>query len=407
MDAPQHIRIADYHYTLPDERVARHPLPERDASRLLTFRAGDISDHTFTDLPRLLPEGTCLVFNDTKVIHARMRFITPDGHTVEVFCLAPADGTDPVLAFTAHGTATWQCMVGNNRRWKQGPLQRTLEMADGRELILRVERMERVGGEFTVRFGWTPANVPFSDVVERFGTLPIPPYLNRATEADDELRYQTVYARHAGSVAAPTAGLHFTDRVMDALAAKGIAQARLTLHVGAGTFRPVKSDTMAGHEMHAERISVHVQVLRQLIGCHSLIPVGTTSARTLESVYWTGVRILLGEWDGDALLVDQWDPYRLAQGPALPQAQDALTAVQQWLLSRGLDRLEGHTRLLIAPGYRFRVCRGLITNFHQPGSTLLLLVAALIGPDWRRVYHHALAHGYRFLSYGDSSLLLP
>lgn len=406
MDAPQHIRIADYHYDLPDERVAKFPLPERDASKLLRFGDGAVSDHAFTDLPDLLSEGTLLVFNDTKVIHARMRFETTEGHMVEVFCLAPADGADPAVAFASTGTATWQCMVGNNRRWKYGPLQRSLQLDNGKMLTLSVERMERVGGEFAVHFTWTPAEVPFSEVVERFGTLPIPPYLNRDTEAADELRYQTVYARHEGSVAAPTAGLHFTERVMDALAAKGIGQARVTLHVGAGTFRPVKSDTMAGHEMHAERISVGMDTLRQLAAAQLIVSVGTTSARSIESVYWAGVRLMRGEWDGDALLVDQWDPYRLAADGTLPDAATAISALMDWLKGRDLNRLEGFTRLLIAPGYRFRVCHGLITNFHQPGSTLLLLVAALLGPDWRTVYHHALTNGYRFLSYGDSSLLM-
>ena len=406
MSAPQDIRIADYEYVLPDERVARYPLPERDASKLLRYDYGAVTDHVFTELPDLLEPGTLLVFNDTKVIHARMRFDTPDGHTVEVFCLAPADGTDPTIAFTATGTATWQCMVGNNRRWKHEPLQRTLGTEGADLLTLSVERLEKVGGEFSVQFSWTPASVPFSEVVERFGTLPIPPYLNRETEADDELRYQTVYARHEGSVAAPTAGLHFTQQVMDRLASKGMAQARVTLHVGAGTFRPVKSDTMQGHEMHAERISVDVNTLRQLAGTNKTLPVGTTSARTLESVYWAGVRLLQGEWNGDPLLVDQWDPYRLAAAGSLPDARTAINALIGWLESRDLHKLEGFTRLLIAPGYTFRVCRGLITNFHQPGSTLLLLVAALLGPDWRKVYDHALANGYRFLSYGDSSLLM-
>ena len=402
---PRQLRIQDFRYDLPAARIAPEPLPDRAGSRLLVYRGGVITDKTFRDLPAELPAGSLLIFNDTRVVRARLLAQRPTGGQVELFCLepvAPHRALEPALQQT--GSATWRCLVGNGRRWKSGPVQLDFE-ADGQPATLWAERRPAEGGgDSLVDFRWEPAPLPFAEVLRAAGHLPLPPYLHRPDTPQDAVRYQTVYAAHEGAVAAPTAGLHFTPEVLAALAARGVTSGHLTLHVGAGTFQPVKAETMADHPMHAEPLIVQASLLRQLLAHRAgpVIAVGTTSLRTLESLYWLGAA--LAHDPAAPLEVSQWQPY--AGGPEMAPAA-ALHALLAHLERTGSAAVEASTRLLIAPGYRFRLVQGLITNFHQPESTLLLLVAALLGPGWRTLYAHALAEGYRFLSYGDSSLLLP
>lgn len=392
---PQDLSIFDFTYALPEARIARHPLPQRDAARLLVRAAdGILSDHRFSELPEQLPADTLLVLNDTRVVNARIMLQRRSGARMEVLCLEPADGIPVEQAFAAQGESTWNAFIGNAKRWKVG------EEAAGPEGL----RAVRIGPE-SVRFHWEPADRPFADVLRTVGHVPLPPYMHRPAEDADRERYNTVFAAHDGSVAAPTASLHLTPDVLERLTQRGVRTTRLTLHVGAGTFLPVKSARMADHPMHREQVRVPLEALEQLVarlGCGPIVPVGTTALRTLESTYWHGVMLLQGR-GGDEMDIDQWEPY--AHGAPLPPARAALQAVIERLRTRGTDRLMGRTRLLIAPGYPFQLADGLVTNFHQPQSTLLLLVAAFIGADWRGVYAHALAHDYRFLSYGDGSLL--
>ena len=407
MLSPQQLRIQDFHYDLPAARIAPEPLPDRAASRLLISRAGALTDKTFRDLPGELPPHTLLIFNDTQVVRARLLARRPTGGAVELFCLepvAPHRALEPALQQTA--AATWRCLVGNGRRWKDGPVTLDFSFA-GQPATLRAERQAtEASGESLIDFSWEPSSLPFAEVLRAAGHLPLPPYLHRPDTAIDAVRYQTVYAAHEGAVAAPTAGLHFTPELLQELAQRGVATGHVTLHVGAGTFQPVKADAMADHPMHAEPIIVQASLLRQLLAHrpHPVIAVGTTSLRTLESLYWLGASLVRQPTQA-ALEVTQWQPYEEAEPVISPEA--ALEALLAHLDATGTDTLEASTRLLIAPGYQFRLVQGLITNFHQPESTLLLLVSALLGPAWQAVYDHALAHGYRFLSYGDSSLLLP
>ncbi|WP_151089441.1 S-adenosylmethionine:tRNA ribosyltransferase-isomerase [Hymenobacter baengnokdamensis] len=408
---PHQLRIQDFHYDLPADRIAPEPLPDRAASRLLVSRQGVISDTVFRELPGELPADSLLIFNDTRVVRARLLAQRPSGGRVELFCLepvAPHRAIEPALQQTS--ACTWRCLVGNGRRWKSGPV--SLEFTvDNQPATLWAERQAiEVGGESLVDFRWEPATLPFAEVLRAAGHLPLPPYLHRPDTATDAVRYQTVYAAHEGAVAAPTAGLHFTPELLAELAERGIATGHVTLHVGAGTFQPVKAETMADHSMHAEPIIVQASLLRQLLAHrpHPVIAVGTTSLRTLESLYWLGATLVRQPTAAAELRVTQWQPYApLAPGETDVAPEAALQALLHHLDATGSAAIEASTQLLIAPGYRFRLAQGLITNFHQPESTLLLLVSALLGPDWRRVYTHALNHGYRFLSYGDSSLLLP
>jgi S-adenosylmethionine:tRNA ribosyltransferase-isomerase len=391
-----HIHIADYCYDLPEERIARFPLERRDAARLLTCISGAIDHTRFTELPALLPENTLLVFNETKVIPARLLFRKATGAVIELFCMDPVRPGNYEQCFAATSTCEWKCVAGNLKRWKGDRL--ALPCGEG---TLQAELLERQEGYVIVRFTWD-GHRSFAQVLDQCGAVPIPPYLKRAAVAADTDRYQTVYARYRGSVAAPTAGLHFTPELLSAIAARGIASETVTLHVGAGTFRPVKSDTLAGHVMHCEPFTVTRQAL-QHISAHlgHIVAVGTTSARTLESLYWLGQQCLHGAPTGT---VTQWEPY-LTTAKATPR--EALGALLAYMEQESLETLHAATQLLIAPSYPFQVVRGLITNFHQPQSTLLLLISALIGPQWQAVYRYALAHDFRFLSYGDSSLLLP
>lgn len=414
MADPRHIAIRDYSYSLPDDRIANYPLEERDASKLLVYREGSIHDTTFLSLPEFLSSGDLLVFNETKVIHARLIFKKPTGSTIEILCLEPHDMPDPAVALRQQGSCTWKVMIGNRKRWKEAYQELMVDKGDGSSFALRAT----IYGEETtgplVQFSWEE-NITFAEVIELAGKIPLPPYFKREPETSDEERYQTVYARHDGSVAAPTAGLHFTPRVLDALAKKNIDTTFVTLHVGAGTFRPVKSELLEDHVMHEERIVVsRTSILRLLRILEEkndrpadvtgkIVAVGTTSMRTLESLYWMGVKLLSQEELDKPLTIDQWYPYEKRES-AIPPAI-ALNAIADYLAEHQLSQLVATTGIIIAPGYTFRMVDVLITNFHQPDSTLLLLVAAFTGPDWRRIYDHALANAYRFLSYGDSSVL--
>ncbi|MBX3102178.1 MAG: S-adenosylmethionine:tRNA ribosyltransferase-isomerase [Bacteroidetes bacterium] len=391
-----HLRIADYTYDLPADRIARYPLAERGGGKLLQYRDGRISDHLFAEVPSLLPSDSLLVYNDSRVIPARLHMLTHTCARIEILCLEPASApAEQVLAYP--GPCEWHCLVGNLKRWKGKPL--VVEWPGGK---LAATYVAPQGNVHRVRFEWTPDQLSFGEVLARLGQLPLPPYLNRAPEAGDAQAYQTVFAQVAGSVAAPTAGLHFTPAALQALADKGVQRCPLTLHVGAGTFLPVKSEELAGHPMHTEVFSVDRASLQQL-ATHTgpVVAVGTTTLRTLESLYWLGCQAAAGTL-GETLHWPQWAAY---DQPAHLGRQEAAGALLAYLDARKLDRLTGSTQILIAPGYRPRMAEGLFTNFHQPGSTLLLLIAAWVGEDWRRLYAHALAHGYRFLSYGDGSLL--
>lgn len=405
---PRELHIQDFHYELPAGRIAPEPLADRAASRLLVSRAGRLSDKTFRDLPGELPADSLLIFNDTRVVRARLLARRPTGGAVELFCLEPvAPHRALELALQQTDGCTWRCLVGNGRRWKDGPVSLEFSFAGQPATLWAARQAAETGGESLIDFHWQPASLPFAEVLRAAGHLPLPPYLHRPDTATDAVRYQTVYAAHEGAVAAPTAGLHFTPEVLAELAARGIATGHVTLHVGAGTFQPVKAEAMADHPMHSEPLIVQASLLRQLLAHRPrpVVAVGTTSLRTLESLYWLGTALLQNPGAAPTeLAVSQWQPY--AEGPA-PTPSEALQALLAYLDATGSAAIEARTRLLIAPGYRFRLVQGLITNFHQPESTLLLLVAALLGPGWRAVYDHALAHGYRFLSYGDSSLLLP
>lgn len=401
----KHIQIKDFHYELPEERIARYPLARRDHSKLLVYNKGEITQKHFFELPSLLPEGALLVYNNTKVIQARLHFRKATGALIEVFCLEPYAPADYALSFQQRGHVEWLCMVGNLKKWKEGTLQRTLEV-DGRTVCLKAERGACMGTSHVVRFSWDDASLRFGDLLEAVGELPIPPYLNRPTEESDKTTYQTVYSHIEGSVAAPTAGLHFTPEVLSAIDARGIERCELTLHVGAGTFRPVKSDEICDHAMHTEWISVSRDTLLRLIAHGGrAIAVGTTSVRTLESLYYIGCILHENpEASEQALHIPQWMPYET--DPAL-SAVEALQAIVAYLDRHGIEALHSATQILIAPGYRYRIVQAIVTNFHQPQSTLLLLVSAFVRGDWRRIYDYALNHDFRFLSYGDSSLLMP
>ena len=408
MHTPQQIQINEYTYALPDERIAKYPLAERDASKLLIYRGGQIRETLFRSLPDCLPDGALLVFNNTRVIRARLLFRKDTGAMIEIFCLEPALPSDYEQSFAQTDHCTWHCLVGNSKRWKSGQLHTTVTVGS-EPVTLSAERIS-VAGEAgdLVDFHWDNPCCTFSDVLEAVGVLPIPPYLHRETEAQDLQTYQTVYSKVKGSVAAPTAGLHFTPAVLAELDARGIEREEVTLHVGAGTFRPVKSDTIGGHAMHTEHFAVTRRTVDRLLAKpEHVIAVGTTSVRTLESLYYIGCALVRGGADesaDEAFTVGQWEPYD-ADAPTLT-AEEALRAILCYLDRRGMDRLWAATQIIIAPGYQFKIVRGMVTNFHQPQSTLLLLVSAFVGGDWRTIYDYALSHDFRFLSYGDSSLLL-
>ncbi|MDE6655350.1 MAG: S-adenosylmethionine:tRNA ribosyltransferase-isomerase [Muribaculaceae bacterium] len=397
---PKNLKISNFDYPLPDDRIAKHPIPQRDKCKLLEYSPSwGIRERIFSDLPDLLPEDAMLVYNNTRVINARLLFRKPSGASIEIFCLEPVAPADYAENFSSTAGCRWLCFVGNSKRWKDGAL--TMEIAVGeRTVCVRALRIEKVWNASVVEFAWDDSGLTFASVIEAAGRIPIPPYLNRDTEESDSSDYQTVYSHIDGSVAAPTAGLHFTDAVLEEVSRRGIPRRELTLHVGAGTFQPVKEDDVENHEMHSEFISVSLGLIEELASTpRKVIAVGTTSVRTLESLYHIGCLMAVGRWDGE---VPQWWPYDDAH-PCL-SVKESLDIVSGYLHEHGLTSLVASTRIIIAPGYRYRIVKGMVTNFHQPKSTLLLLVSAFIGDAWRDVYDYALAHDFRFLSYGDACL---
>lgn len=401
----RHIHISDYNYPLPDGRIAKFPIEHRDHSKLLVYRHGEVGEDVFYKLPDHLPAGALMVFNNTKVIQARMHFRKLTGALIEIFLLEPLRPADYEQMFQAAESCSWLCLVGNLKKWKDGPLVREFDV-NGHHVVLTAERVAEQRTSHEIEFRWNCADVTFADILDAAGELPIPPYLNRETQESDKRTYQTVYSKIKGSVAAPTAGLHFTESVLADIDAHGIERDEITLHVGAGTFKPVKSDEIEGHEMHTEYISVHRETLEKLLRHDAwAIAVGTTSVRTLESLYYMGLRLSKNpDLSEEELHINQWEPY---ETEATLTPAEAIACLLAFLDRNGLTVLHSSTQIIIAPGYEYKIVRMLVTNFHQPQSTLLLLVSALIGDDWRRVYDYALAHDFRFLSYGDSSLLIP
>lgn len=403
----QNINIAEYDYPLPDERIAKYPLAERDASKLLILKNNNIFENQFRNIGDYLPEKSVLVFNETKVVRARLQFVKESGAAIEVFCLEPITGNgDYQLAFSASSPVEWHCLVGNSRRWKDGALSMPLNIK-GKDVVLYAERLEKTDAYSLIRFSWEPANISFAEVLEAAGEIPLPPYLHREAEPSDRERYQTVFAKYEGSVAAPTASLHLTKPLIAKLKEQGHSIEEVTLHVGAGTFRPVATDTIGKHEMHSESIIVKKQTIEHLHDniSRTIIPVGTTSMRTIESVYWIGVILLEQGFKERNLHVNQWFPYQDRE--KLPSAKGSLEAILKYLEMHHLDALHATTALMIAPSCPIMITKALITNFHQPKSTLLLLVSALIGEKWKEAYKFALEHDFRFLSYGDSCLFIP
>ncbi len=405
MDSPKHIHISDYDYELPDGRIAKFPLSQRDQSKLLVYNKGVITQTVFSELPKFLPEKKLMVFNNTRVIQARLHFRKNTGALIEIFLLEPAVPADYEQNFQSKGSCSWYCMIGNLKKWKAGSVCRTF-MYKGMELTLVATRSEMHGTSHQVLFEWNNPDVSWAEILDLAGELPIPPYLNREAQESDKTTYQTVYSKIKGSVAAPTAGLHFTPAVLAAIDQAGIECEELTLHVGAGTFKPVKSEEIEGHEMHTEFISVKKQTVEKLIeyGAEA-IAVGTTSVRTLESLYYIGQKIHTNrDISEEKLHVSQWEPYETEASITPVQA---LKEVLGYLDRHSLPVLHSSTQIIIAPGYDYKIVKVLITNFHQPKSTLLLLVSAFLQGDWKKVYDYALGHEFRFLSYGDSSLLIP
>jgi S-adenosylmethionine:tRNA ribosyltransferase-isomerase len=398
------LQISHFNYDLPDDKIARYPLSQRDTSKLLLYRNAQLSSCTFNELPALLPQESLLLFNNTRVIHARLLFYKETGAQIEIFCLSPHAPADYALNFQQRQQCSWHCMIGNAKKWKEEALFMEVT-CDGEVCTLKAEKKEAKDGEWIVLFSWNRDGLTFSELLELAGKLPVPPYLNRPSEASDDETYQTVYSRIEGSVAAPTAGLHFTPNVMEQLQKKGIATAEVTLHVGAGTFRPVKSNIITGHTMHTEFITVERKTVEKLLNNQGkLIVVGTTSLRTVESLYYIGRKLHLHpEASAQELSVKQWEPYDEAGDSISPTR--ALQNILVYLDRQKQDRLITDTQIIIVPGYHFHYADAIITNFHQPQSTLLLLIAAFVGNDWKRIYDYALHHDYRFLSYGDSSLL--
>ncbi|MDZ4823181.1 MAG: S-adenosylmethionine:tRNA ribosyltransferase-isomerase [Flavobacteriales bacterium] len=407
MTDPRHIRIEDFDYALPQDSIAAHPLALREESKLLVYTKGILTEKKFSDLPELALDQYHFILNDTRVIHARLHFHKATGGVVEIFCLEPM-GISMEQGLEKKHECRWKCLVGGAKKWKgREVLTAAFGKLDLQELTLSAQMEEPVHDGFIIHFRWQPGHLSFSEVLEAAGIIPLPPYFNREAEASDELRYQTVFATHEGSVAAPTAGLHFTREIIETLKSNGSRISFLTLHVGAGTFKPVTSSILGEHIMHHEYFSVHRSVIEMLILSEKkIIPVGTTSLRSLESLYWLGVKLLTGKFQSEQQFsLEQWEAYEL-NDHEIPK-EESLISLLKYLDSRGEEFLCARTALLLAPGYRFRIAKGIITNFHLPKSTLILLIAALVGKDWRLIYDFALSNRYNFLSYGDSSLLLP
>ena len=403
---PKDIRIIDYNYSLPEEKIAKYPLSERHLSKLLVYEAGKMTEDTYLQLHEYLPANSLLIFNNTKVVAARLLFQKITGGNIEIFCLEPDEQyPDISTAMQQKEKVWWKCLVGGAKKWKEPYLTKTISH-NNTTITLKAKQISRGNENYTIEFAWTDVNMSFAELLYHAGLIPLPPYLNRAAEISDKERYQTIYAEHEGSVAAPTAGLHFTPTIFNQLATKNIHHQFVTLHVGAGTFKPVKTNTIAEHEMHAEFMEVSVTLIDSLLAQmpETIVCVGTTSMRSIESLYWLGVKTIQQPTISIAdLTIQQWDPYQ--ENLATINAVTALESLKNWMQKNRLKKLLTKTQIIIAPGYTFKICQGLITNFHQPQSTLLLLVSALIGTDWKRLYQHALDNNFRFLSYGDGCLL--
>jgi S-adenosylmethionine:tRNA ribosyltransferase-isomerase len=407
---PKELKIIDFSYDLPQDKIAAYPLAERDQSKLLIYKNGKIEVDTYKNIHEQLPTETLLIFNNTKVVEARILFTKDTGSTIEIFCLEPDDRyTDVTTAMLQHGKVFWKCLVGGAKKWKSETLTKTFEIKE-EKIVLDASIVEKKNDYFIIEFNWNNTSISFAELLHHAGIIPLPPYLKRSTEEADKTTYQTIYAKHDGSVAAPTAGLHFTDTIFEKFASKNIQTSYVTLHVGAGTFKPVKASKMDEHEMHAEYIDVTIETIQDLIkfSTKTIVAVGTTSLRTIESLYWMGVKLLHLKNQGEVKIsiesfsIQQWDAYEL------PQSIDttiALKTIMDWMNENEIFRIVTKTQIIIAPSYVIRVAKGLITNFHQPQSTLLLLVAAIIGDDWKKIYNFALNNDFRFLSYGDGSLL--
>ncbi len=398
----KNIKINDFTYNLPEEQIAKYPISERDNSKILIHKNGSIKEDVFRNSPNYIPENAQLVFNNTRVIHARLFFRKTTGAKIEIFCLEPVTPADYEISFQQKERVVWKCMVGNSKKWKTGVLNREVEI-DGDTIELSATKIEQEGNSFLIEFNWNKP-ISFAEIIEHTGTLPIPPYLNRETEESDEDTYQTVYAKIDGSVAAPTAGLHFTDAVLKTVAAKNIAIKEITLHVGAGTFQPVKSETISGHKMHHETVIIQKNIIEDFIENHdAIIAVGTTSVRSLESLFWLGVQLENGAFNQNNPEVLQWEPYNTE---VKISTKKSLKNIVDYLNKTNRSAIQFSTQIIILPGYKFKIISGMFTNFHQPQSTLLLLISAFLGDEWRKVYDYALAHNFRFLSYGDSNLYL-
>jgi S-adenosylmethionine:tRNA ribosyltransferase-isomerase len=404
MKGSPHINIEDYNYNLPDERIAQYPVKERDSSKLLVFRGGRISKDKFRNIHKYLPEDTLLVFNNTRVIRARLLFRKETGATIEILCLEPLVPFEYAQSFSSLSPVEWKCIVGNLKKWKSGTLTSVFDFK-GKQFKLYAEKIKPEGEAWRIRFSWSAKDLSFGEVTDATGHIPLPPYVKREDENEDNVWYQTVYSRIKGSVGAPTAGLHFSKEVLDNINNKGISSVELTLHIGAGTFRPVKVNDISQHEMHIEHFFVSKDVLETLLSFQGkIVAVGTTSVRTLESLYWLGIKIIKNpSFDDSEFLIGQWDPY---QEDVKVSLEESFKALLEHMKKRKTTTLHGATKIMIIPGYKFRVIDGMITNFHQPKSTLLLLISAWIGNDWKVIYNFAFDNNFRFLSYGDCSLLL-
>jgi S-adenosylmethionine:tRNA ribosyltransferase-isomerase len=420
---PKNISIKDYSYALPEEKIARYPLAERDASKLLIYKEGEITEDIYRNIDTHLPQKSLLIFNNTKVVEARLLFQKSSGGIIEIFCLEPHEQyPDITTAMSQQGTLLWKCLVGGASKWKRGEVLEKKIVTQNDEIVLHASYKEKRTDHFIIKLSWAPGKLTFAELLHSAGAIPLPPYIKREVETTDAERYQTIYAHHDGSVAAPTAGLHFSENIFEKLKKKNIQTDFVTLHVGAGTFKPVKSETIGEHEMHAEFIDVSIATIENIFQNldNTIVTVGTTSLRTIESLYWMGVKLANDnkQWaigngqyamgnEQETISLDQWEVYELVQdiSPSI-----ALQTLLNWMKKNQMERLVTKTQIIIVPGYKARIVKGLITNFHQPGSTLLLLVAALIGDDpiaigWRKVYDYALQNDFRFLSYGDGSLL--
>ncbi len=402
------LKIADFTYHLPESKIAQHPLKERDKSKLLIYKNGQITESVFNKLPAILNENDCLIFNDTKVVHARILFQKESGARIEIMCLEPVNPNDAAICFKQTETCQWAALVGNNKKWKEGLLTKTFDIK-GEQVTLIAERIKQHLDSYLIKFTWN-GGFTFADVIYYAGLLPLPPYMNREAEEEDENRYQTVYAKFEGSVAAPTAGLHFTQQVFEKLIQKKVKTDFVTLHVGAGTFKPVKAEVMADHQMHEEHVIIEKTLVQNLLNCienkNRIIVVGTTSLRTIESLYWFGIKLInyKNDWKNiNQMEINQWEPYESDYKQIA--ASLVLKTILEWMELRKVNKITGTTQIMIAPPYQIKLADAIITNFHQPESTLILLVSAFIGEDWSDVYYYALNNNFRFLSYGDSSIL--